>query len=298
MNTLFSKRRLALCGLLALTLTHCSREPDPSITAKDGSEMLLIKAGTFSMGGMEEDLAHFPRKEYLNYLAERPRHTVSISAFYMDKFEITQAQYTRFLDHIEQTGDRSMDHPEQPDNLDHRQRYINSEMTAPQQPVVGINWYDAYAYCNWAGKRLPTEAEWEYAARGPGDTYRKYPWGNEAPNEGGISRANIRSTQSPEPDGHRYAAPVGSYPDGASPFGIMDMAGNAEEWVHDWLNFQYYEKTEGAKDPQGPLGGNNKIIKGGSYGSDPYHVRIATRLYGARHPKTELLGIRCAQDLP
>lgn len=298
MNTLFSKRRLALCGLLALSLTHCSREPDPSITAKDGSEMLLIKAGTFWMGGMEEDLASFARKEYLNYLAERPRHTVSISAFYMDKFEITQAQYTRFLDHIEQTGDRSMDHPEQPDNLDHRQRYINSEMTAPQQPVVGINWYDAYAYCNWAGKRLPTEAEWEYAARGPGDTYRKYPWGNEAPNEGGISRANIRSTQSPEPDGHRYAAPVGSYPDGASPFGIMDMAGNAEEWVHDWLNFQYYEKTEGAKDPQGPLGGNNKVIKGGSYGSDPYHVRIATRLYGARHPKTELLGIRCAQDLP
>jgi len=297
-NTLFSKRRLALCGLLALSLTHCSREPDPSITSKDGSEMLLIKAGTFSMGGMEEDLANFPRKEYLNYLAERPRHTVSISAFYMDKFEITQAQYTRFLDHIEQTGDRSMDHPEQPDNLDHRQRYINSEMTASQQPVVGINWYDAYAYCNWAGKRLPTEAEWEYAARGPGDTYRKYPWGNEAPNEGGISRANIRSTQSPEPDGHRYAAPVGSYPDGASPFGIMDMAGNAEEWVHDWLNFQYYEKTEGAKDPQGPLGGNNKVIKGGSYGSDPYHVRIATRLYGARHPKTELLGIRCAQDLP
>jgi len=297
-NTLFSKRRLALCGLLALSLTHCSREPDPSITAKDGSEMLLIKAGTFWMGGMEEDLANFARKEYLNYLAERPRHTVSISAFYMDKFEITQAQYTRFLDHIEQTGDRSMDHPEQPDNLDHRQRYINSEMTAPQQPVVGINWYDAYAYCNWAGKRLPTEAEWEYAARGPGDTYRKYPWGNEAPNEGGISRANIRSTQSPEPDGHRYAAPVGSYPDGASPFGIMDMAGNAEEWVHDWLNFQYYEKTEGAKDPQGPLGGNNKVIKGGSYGSDPYHVRIATRLYGARHPKTELLGIRCAQDLP
>ena len=117
MNTLFSKRRLALCGLLALTLTHCSREPDPSITAKDGSEMLLIKAGTFSMGGMEEDLANFPRKEYLNYPAERPRHTVSISAFYMDKFEITQAQYTRFLDHIEQTGDRSMDHPEQPDNL-------------------------------------------------------------------------------------------------------------------------------------------------------------------------------------
>ena len=125
MNISLSIERLALWGLLCLTLTQCSREPEPSIMADDGSEMLLIKEGTFTMGGMEEDLEGFPRKEYLNYLAERPRHTVSISAFYMDKFEITQAQYMRFLDHIEDTGDRSMDHPEQPDNLDHRQRYIN-----------------------------------------------------------------------------------------------------------------------------------------------------------------------------
>ena len=92
MNTSSSVGRLTLLCLLSLTLTHCSSEPEPSITANDGSEMLLIKEGTFTMGGMEEDLEEFPRKEYLNYLAERPRHTVSISAFYMDKFEITQAQ--------------------------------------------------------------------------------------------------------------------------------------------------------------------------------------------------------------
>lgn len=293
MNSL--KHMLPLIGM-ALTLFQCSREPEPTLKAKDGSHMLLIPAGTFSMGGTKEELEGFAYKEYLNYVAERPLHTVSVGAFYMDQHEITQEQYGRFLAYIEESGDRSMDHPDQPDNLAHRQQYVNESLTAPTQPAVGINWYDAYAYCNWAGKRLPTEAEWEYAARGPG--YRVYPWGDEAPDADGIWRANYRPPQTSNIDGHQYTAPVGSYPDGVSPFGIMDMAGNAEEWVSDWLDVKYYQKTEGAQDPKGPLGGTNKVIKGGSYGSDGYHIRIATRLYGAPHPKSEMIGIRCAQDLP
>lgn len=289
--------RIFSLASVALTLTQCSREPDPVITAKDGSEMLLIPAGSFTMGGRPEDLEGFEKGNYLNYESERPLHKVSISAFYMDKYEITNAQYARFLEHVEESGDRSMAHPDHPDNLDHRQRYIDEKLNDPLQPAVGINWFDAYAYCNWAGKRLPTEAEWEYAARGAGDVYRKYPWGNEEPDAEGIWRANYRPMAGSDLDGFARTAPVGSYPDGISPFGIMDMAGNAEEWVQDWLDINYYHKTDGAQDPQGPLSGRNKVIKGGSYGSDKYHVRIATRLYGAPHPKTELLGIRCAMSI-
>lgn len=289
--------RILSFAAVAAIFTQCSSEPAPSIEAKDGSEMLLIPAGEFTMGGRKEDLDGFEKQGYLNYASEGPLHKVSISSFYMDKYEITNAQYAQFLNYIEKTGDHSINHPDQPDNIGHQQQYIDEKLNDPLQPAVGINWFDAYAYCKWAGKRLPTEAEWEYAARGSDDIYRKYPWGNEEPDAEGIWRANYRPLKGADLDGYRHTSPVGSYPDGISPFGIMDMAGNAEEWVHDWLDVGYYGKTDGAKDPQGPLGGRNKVIKGGSYGSDKYHVRIATRLYGAPHPKTELLGIRCAQSI-
>jgi len=285
---------LFLCG----SLTQCSLEPDEVITAKDGSEMLLIPAGEFTMGGRPEDLEDRPQHSgYINYEAERPLHKVRISAFYMDKYEITNAQYRRFLEHIKSTGDTTMNHPDQPPNRNHEQQYVDEKLLGDDQPVVGLNWFDAYAYCKWAGKRLPTEAEWEYAARGGGDVYRKYPWGNEEPDAEGIWRANYRPLAGWNLDGHRHSSPVGSYPDGISPFGIMDMAGNAEEWVQDWLDFHYYRKTDGAQDPQGPPGGRNKVIKGGSYATDKYHIRIATRLYGPPHTKTKLQGIRCARDL-
>ncbi|MGY8825296.1 MAG: formylglycine-generating enzyme family protein [Candidatus Latescibacterota bacterium] len=289
--------RFLLLSAVAALLTHCSSEPAPVIEANDGSEMLLIPAGEFTMGGRKEDLEGFAGKGYLNYASENPLHKVSISRFYMDKYEITNSQYAKFLSDMGESGDKSNDHPDQPDNLHHRQQYINEKLNDPQQPAVGINWFDAYAYCNWAGKRLATEAEWEYAARGAGDVYRKYPWGNEDPDAEGIWRANYRPLPGADLDGFSHTAPVGSYPDGISPFGIMDMSGNAEEWVQDWLDVGYYAKTKGAQDPQGPLAGRNKVIKGGSYGSDLYHVRIGIRLYGAPHPKTELLGIRCAQSI-
>jgi formylglycine-generating enzyme required for sulfatase activity len=268
---------------LCLSLVHCGMEPDPLIRARDGSEMVLIPAGEFAMGGRDEDLEDFEKKNYLNYEAEKPLHRVRISAFYLDKHEITNAQYRRFLEHLEKTGDRRMDHPDQPADLDHRQHYVDDSLDDDQQPAVGVNWFDAYAYCQWAGKRLPTEAEWEYAARGAGQVYRKYPWGNEEPDAEGIWRANYYPLAGRDLDGFRHSAPVGSYPDGISPFGLMDMAGNAEEWVQDWLDGNYDRQTEGAQNPQGPVGGRNKVLKGGSYGSDKYHIRIATRLYGPPH---------------
>jgi formylglycine-generating enzyme required for sulfatase activity len=259
--------------------------------------MIYIESGEFGMGGRPEDLEGMKKNTYINYVSEGPVHNVKISAFYLDKFETTNAQYRRFLEHLAETGDRSTDHPDQPDNQDHVQHYVDEKLLGDRQPAVGLNWFDAYAYCQWAGKRLPTEAEWEYAARGAGDVYRKYPWGNDEPDAEGIWRANYRPLQGWDIDGHRYSSEVGAFPDGISPFGIMDMTGNAEEWVQDWLALNYYNSTDGAQDPPGPAGGRKKVIKGGSYGSDKYHIRIATRLYGAPDVKTELQGFRCAMDL-
>lgn len=289
----FLLTRIFLLSAFTLILVQCSSEPDHAITGDDGAEMLLIETGEFSMGGRPEDLEGMEKNTYLNYVAEGPVHQVKISRFYLDKFETTNAQYRRFLE----SGDRSADHPEQPTNQDHRQQYVDKNLNGDKQPAVGLNWFDAYAYCKWAGKRLPTEAEWEYAARGAGSVYRKYPWGNDEPDAEGIWRANYRPQSGLALDGHRYTADVGSFPDGISPFGIMDMSGNAEEWVQDWLDLGYYNKTKGALDPPGPESGGNKVIKGGSYGSNKYLVRIATRLYGAPHVKTELQGFRCAMDI-
>ena len=284
--------RYLLLWPLCLLLVQCSSEPDNVTTSGDGAQMLLIESGEFPMGGRPEDVEGLEVKNYINYVSEGPVHQVKISGFYLDKFETTNALYRRFFE----SGDRTADHPDQPDNLDHQQHYADKNLIGDNQPAVGLNWFDAYAYCNWAGKRLPTEAEWEYAARGAG-VYRKYPWGNDEPDAEGIWRANYRPKEGPARDGKRYSSDVGSFSDGISAFGIMDMAGNAEEWVQDWLDFGYYNKTKGALDPEGPASGDNKVIKGGSYGSDKYHVRIATRLYGAPHVKTELQGFRCAMDI-
>jgi sulfatase modifying factor 1 len=281
---------LSLCCFLL----QCA--PDPEITGEDGAKMLLIPAGDFLMGGTEEELADFPRSNYLNYLGERPLHKVRISAFYMDKYEVTNARYRRFLEYLERTKDTSVDHPGKPADVGHEQGFVGEEHLGDDQPAVGLNWYDAYAYCKWAGKRLPAEAEWEYAARGQG-TYRIYPWGNQEPDADGIWRANYEPASGRAADGYPYSAPVGSILDGSSPFGILDMAGNAEEWVQDWLDFGYYKHSEGAQDPRGPASGTRRVIKGGSYYADKYHIRIATRLYGAPHLKTQYQGFRCARDL-
>jgi formylglycine-generating enzyme len=261
---------------------------------EDGSTMILIPAGTFQMGGQPEDVAGQPDGQLLTYHAERPVHSVHVSSFYIDKYEITNAQYGRFLEAIND-GVSTWDHPDQPTDRGHAQRYVTEALSGDNQPAVGVNWYDAYAYCRWAGKRLLTEAEWEYAARGS-DGLLTYPWGQGEPNAEGIWWANYRPVEGPHADGHRSSAPVGSYPDGVSPFGVMDMSGNAEEWVQDWYSVNYYRLTDDAQDPPGPLTGDRKVIKGGSYEAPAHQIRVAMRLYGRPHDKGPRLGVRCAMS--
>jgi len=295
MPTFKTSKLYGLCALFAI-LTHCGK-PDQLIETEDGSQMVLIPAGRFHMGGMEDDLKDYEHGFRDNYRAERPRHIVELSSYYIDKYEVTNAQYIRFFEMLKQEPDSSIFHLEHPPGHAMNQQYMSEGVAPPNHPAIGVSWYNAFAYCRWANKRLPTEAEWEYAARGPAEEYSKYPWGNKPPNADGIWRANYEPEGNADADGYKMTAPVGSYPDGASPFGILDMAGNADEWTADWLGLDYYQLTDGVKNPSGPIDGQLKVVKGGSFYTDSYQIRTATRLYGRRETKSDKLGFRCAKDL-
>ena len=149
-------------------------------------------------------------------------------------------------------------------------------------PVVGVSWYDAETYCKWVDARLPTEAEWEYAARGPEG--RTYPWGNEDP---ACDLAQYRGCSG-------RTVPVGSLPDGASWCGALDLAGNVWEWVADWYADDYYERSP-TQNPRGPKKEITKVVRGGSWPIDRYAVRSATRSWNLPDFRNELSGFRCAR---
>ena len=221
--------------------------------------MVLVPAGEFTMGSTLGD-------------DEKPMRRVYLNAFYMDTFEVTVGQYARYLE--------VTDMEEPPDW---------SIMTQPQhqrRPVVNVSWEDAVNYCKWAGKRLPTEAEWEKAARGTDG--RIYPWGNEAPTR---LHANYGRK---EWDNHQALTPVGSFEEGKSPYGIYDMAGNAWEWVFDWYDHDYYKKGP-KNNPIGPAKGDGKVVRGGSWLYVPEFLRSAHRFDAQPTNRLFGYGFRCAK---
>lgn len=239
-------------------------------------DMVYIPAGEFIMGSGEgED-------------NEAPVHTVYLDAFYIDKYEVTNAQFKEFS---EETGHKGMI------NQPGFEGFIDYFNNYPNYPVVNITWYYAKDYAKWAGKRLPTEAEWEKAARGTDE--RKYPWGNESPNAGGIYRANYRTaSEDGGADGFKYTAPVGSFPENVSPYGVFDMSGNVWEWVADWYDSEYYTYSpkQNPKGPEiSPIGG--KVMRGGSWDLSDSSMRCARR-YGKDGPGDWFsdVGFRCAVD--
>ena len=221
--------------------------------------MILIPAGEFTMGS---DLGD----------DEKPRRRVYLNAFYMDKFEVTVGQYARYLE--------VTDMEEPPD------WNIMNQPQHQRRPVVNVDWEDAVKYCKWAGKRLPTEAEWEKAARGTDG--RIYPWGNEAPTR---LHANYGRK---EWDNHQALTPVGSFEEGKSPYGIYDMAGNAWEWVFDWYDHDYYKKGP-KKNPIGPAKGDGKVVRGGSWLYVPEFLRSAHRFNAQPTNRLFGYGFRCAR---
>ena len=235
---------------------------------KDRSVMILVPAGEFWMGS--------PLGE--GYDDERPKHKVYLDTYYIDKYEVTNAQYRKFCDATGRV------YPEDP-GWSGMDDYISNY---PSYPVVNVSWNDAAAYAAWAGKRLPTETEWEKAARGVDG--RKYPWGNKEPDAGGFYRCNYCNYE----DGYRCAAPVGTYERGVSPYGLHDMAGNVWEWCYDRYDKYYYGRSP-ARNPRGPDSGRSRVVRGGSWDIYAFNVRCANRnSLDASSSRYASGGFRCA----
>jgi serine/threonine-protein kinase len=242
---------------------------------KDSSVMVKVPAGEFTMGSDASDANR----------DEKPVHRVYLDEYWIDKYEVTNRQYRKFCD---ATG-RS--HPPDPDF-----RGMSGYFTGyPDYPVVCVSWDDAKAYCDWAGKRLPTEAEWEKAARGTDG--RKYPWGNSEPTG---SRCNLADrnaefswSDKKADDGYARTAPVGSHPAGASPHGLLDMAGNVWEWCADWYGKGYYGRSA-SNNPQGPSTGSARVLRGGSWRGNARILCAANRFWFGPSYRFDDCGFRSA----
>ena len=234
---------------LPLTATSTEAAPTEHTSFIDGMPQVYVPAGMLRMGGLDV---------YADDRDELPAHTVSLDAFWIDQLEVTNAMYLLCV----QDGVCS---PPGDWASDRRSSYFNNE-EFKDYPVVHVTWGQASVYCTWAERRLPTEAEWERAARG--DDFRNYPWGDEPPNE---MFANFNRLVN---DTSR----VGSYAAGASPFGALDMAGNVWEWVADLYGTDYY-KSSPEHDPTGPerSSTNLRVIRGGSFQDEWINLRVSKR---------------------
>ncbi|HSR30624.1 MAG TPA: formylglycine-generating enzyme family protein [Anaerolineae bacterium] len=227
----------------------------------DGAVMVYVPAGEFLMGCADEEIDAILEDcsdcERSLFSHEQPQHTVYLDAFWIDRTEVTNAQYLKCVE--AGACEQSATIPEQ-------------RRDEPDLPVVWVNWYGAQDYAAWAGGRLPTEAEWEKAARGTDG--RIHPWGNSPPD---CHKANYKGCA-------RKSLPVGSLPDGASPYGTLDMAGNVEEWVADWWDTEYYAQSP-LRNPQGPESGSLRVVRGGAFVDDQWwFFRSAVRFCG--HPNS------------
>ena len=235
----------------------------------DGAVMVYVPAGEFLMGRSDEDLDAVLDEcsdcERSRFADEQPQHAVYLDAFWIDRTEVTDAQYDKCVE----AG-----------ACEHRATIYEQRPDAPDLPVAWVNWYDAQNYAAWAGGRLPTEAEWEKAARG--ENGQIYPWGNSPPD---CHKANYKGCAG-------KLLPVGSLPDGASPYGALDMAGNVEEWVADWWDIDYYSQSP-FRNPQGPESGDYQVLRGAAFVDNQlWFFSCATRFRGDRSRRIPYVGFR------
>jgi eukaryotic-like serine/threonine-protein kinase len=247
-------------------------------------EMVYVPAGPFIMGSKEDDSKA--------YASEKPAHEVYLDAFWIDRTEVTNGQYARCVD----TG--VCEHPtafgvEKTDSVTRDWYYSNPAYD--DYPVINVNWNAARVYCEWAGRRLPTEAEWEKAARGTDQ--RWFPWGNKNVRGSYLNLADrgtgYEHSYNLVDDGYDDTSPAGNYPAGASPYGAYDMAGNVWEWTADWYSRSYYRESP-YENPTGPETGALKVLRGGSYNNGNWAIRPTTRSYLGPIYAYAYIGFRCA----
>lgn len=222
--------------------------------------MVHIPAGDFTIGS--------PSGQGNN--DEHPAHKVYINDFWLGKYEVTFAQFDFFC----RDAGRALP--------------ADEGWGRGSRPVINVSWFDAHAYCQWLTQktsrsfRLPSEAEWEKAARA------RYPWGSSEPT---VKNVNMKGNG----DGFPFSAPVGSFPQGESHYGILDMAGNVWEWIADWYGAKYF-RVSAQRDPRGPDSGDNRVVRGGSWKNGPELIRSANRSSERPDLRLNVLGFRVAMD--
>lgn len=254
MNKIFTSTNAVV---MTLTLTLA---PWATALGANTKDMVLIPQGEFAMGSKDH--------------SDEIPHQVVLDGYYIDKYEVSNARYKKFMKATKHPAPAYWDDP---------------RLNAKNQPVVGVNWYDANAFCEWEGKRLPTEAEWERAAKGPNGSH--YPWGHK-----------INTTLANYGQNEGKTKPVDAYPNGVSGYGVYNMAGNVFEWVKDWYDPNYYQVSP-ALNPQGPSEGYDfanqgpvKVLKGGSWLAPQSSLHTSHRFWN--QPENNSygvgLGFRCA----
>lgn len=286
---------LLLMLYLALAVVRRIRKPDTT-QVPDIVPMVLVRAGPFRMGS-DPELALAECENLLSgagcqrsgFEDQEPVHTVKLDDFLIDRYEVTNARYAECVDAGKCFA------PSSTASSTRQSYYGNAEYD--DYPVILVSWFDAKRHCEWRGARLPTEAEWEKAARGTDG--RLYPWGNAlASNRANFCDRNCRYdwAHADYDDGYADTAPVGSYSMGISPYGVYDMAGNVWEWVSDWYDADYYSASP-SENPTGPSSGQFRVARGGAWFSQGISVLAPHRMANVPTAGYHLVGgFRCAQS--